>query len=221
MPASINYKNKYLELRSKYMADIDVAFRLGFEAGGQQAQQQQAVEAKAQAQESEMRMNEAQTGMNGQPGQSGPPGSEVGNPMEGGKPPGEGATPGGPEAGQPPQAGSELDQHINKLEGMLGNASPEEMKKGLQEIFDLRKAEKLASDIKKGDSAVKGIVAALHKPEFKLGTQATHNMNDNAKKAVTLQHKIVNDIFKSWAAEENKASKDITNILNIEGILKE
>ena len=213
MPASINYKNKYLELRTKYMSDMDVAFRLGFEQGAQEAKQQQAMEAQQQAQESEMRMQEAQAaGMNGQPGAGGPPGAE-------------GAAPGGPDAGGPPQAGapqqsSELDQHIGKLESMLGsNASPE-VKKSLQDIIDLRKAEKLSIDLKKGDSAIKGIVSALHKQPFKLSTQANHNMSDVAKKAVTLQHKIVTDIFKSWESEEANAKKDILTVLNVEGLVK-
>lgn len=231
MPASINYKNKYIELRTKYIADMDVAFRLGFEAGGQQAQQQQAMDAQAQAQEAEMRMQEAQAaGMNGQGGAGGPPGDEGGgNPMEGGSPEGnapEGANPmdggGQPPGGQAPTVAgqpSELDQHIGKLEGMLGSASPE-VKKSLQDIISLRKTEKLAYDLKKGDLAIKGIVKALHKPAFKMSVQATHNMNDSAKRAVTLQHKIVNDVFKSWQEEEAKASKDIANILNVEGLLK-
>lgn len=223
MPASINYKNKYIELRSKYMADIDVAFRLGFEAGAQQAQQQQAMEAKAQVQESEQRMAEAQTaGMNGQPG--GP--EEGGNLMEGGQPGPEGNDPQGgqaPGGQQPTVAGqpSELDQHINKLEGMLGSGASPEIQKSLQDIKSLRKKEKLDYDMKQGDLAIKGIAKALHKPAFKLSAQATHNMNDSAKAAVTLQHKIVNDVFKSWQTEEAKASKDIANILSVEGILKE
>lgn len=228
MPASINYKSKYIELRTKYIADIDVAFRLGFEQGAQEAKQQQAMEAQAQAQEAELRMQEAEAaGMNGQPGQGGPPGAEGGPPggPEAGGPPGqEGAAPGGPEAGGPPQPGapqsSELDQHIGKLESMLGSSASPEVKKSLQDIIDLRKAEKLAIDLKKGDSAIKGIVSALHKPAFKLSTQANHNMNDTAKKAVTLQHKIVGDIFKSWEAEESNAKKDITTILKVDGLIK-
>lgn len=222
MPASINYKNKYLELRSKYIADIDIAFRLGFEQGAQQAQQQQALDAQAQAQEAELRMKEAEaSGMNGQPGSEGldaggQPSQPGNNPADNGQPPS-----GQPASGAVDPAGSELDQHINKLEGMLGsNASPE-VKKSLQDILDLRKAEKLASDIKKGDLAIKGIAKALHKPAFKMSTQASHNLTGNAKNAVSLQHKIVNDVFKSWQEEESKASKDITAILNVEGLLKE
>jgi len=210
MPASINYKNKYLELRTKYIADIDVAFRLGFEAGAQQAQQQQALDAQAQAKEAEMRMQQTEAaGINGQPGIGGSP---------------EASEPAGAEGEQSPQAGapqqsSELDQHIGKLESMLGSASPE-IKKSLQEIIDIRKAEKLAADINNGNNAIKGIVKALHKPAFKIGVQASHNMNDNAKKAVTLQQKIVTDIFKSWTEEESNAKKDISAILGVEGITK-
>lgn len=228
MPASINYKNKYLELRTKYIADIDVAFRLGFEQGAQEAKQQQVAEAHAQTQEAEMRMQEAHAaGMNGQPGNGGPPDMEGGNSVENGQPPAkaDGAMPADKPMPQdnPAQAGaapsSELDQHIGKLESMLVTASPE-VQKSLKDIIDLRKAEKMAFDLKKGDAAVKGIVAALHKPAFKVGAQANHNLNSNAKAAVTLQHKIVTDIFKSWAEEESNAKKDISAILGVEGVTK-
>jgi hypothetical protein len=53
-----------------------------------------------------------------------------------------------------------------------------------------------------------------------MGVTAAHNLNDSAKKAVTLQHKIVNDIFKSWQEEENKATENIVTILEAEALLK-
>lgn len=196
MPAQINYKNKYLELRSKYIGDIDMAFRLGYEQGVQGAQQQQAQmeqEQQAQAQ-----------GMNG----GAPPfGSEGGESV------------GQPESqldGQP----SELDQHIGKLESMLGGNPDQEIKKSLHALVTLRKSEKQALELRKSAAAIPGIVKALHKPAFKMSVQASHNLNDNAKKTATLQHKIVNDIFKSWQEQESKTSKDIVSILEAEALLK-
>lgn len=203
MPAGINYKSKYLELRSKYIADLDMAFRLGVEEGAKQAQQQQAMEAKAQADQAAQLQAQ---GLNGeQPGQE--PGQEM---------PEEGQAP-----SQPEQAGSELDQHISKLEGMLGSNPEPEIQKSLQAIVSLRKAEKQALDMKKSELAIKGIAKALHKPAFKLSATASHNLSDNAKKAVSLQHKIVTDVMAKWEEEESKASKDIKNILNVEGLFKE
>ena len=38
MSSKINWKQKYFELRSKYMSAIDVSFRLGFEEGQKQAE---------------------------------------------------------------------------------------------------------------------------------------------------------------------------------------
>jgi hypothetical protein len=209
MSVEINYKKKYIELRSKYINDLDMAFRLGFEQGGQQAQQQQALDAQAQNQEAEQQQAMAEAGgMNGAA------------PQEGQQP--------GQEGQQPPGAegGSELDQHISKLEGMLGKPEqkPEDkeaIQKSLEAIISLRKAEKLAGDMKKSELAIKGIAKALHKPAFKMGAQAQHNLDDNAKKSVTLQHKIVNDIWKSWKEEESKAGKDIHSILNVENLVKE
>lgn len=213
MSQEINYKNKYLELRSKYMNDLDMAFRLGVEAGVQQAEKQQALD--AQQEEMQRQQMEA-NGMGGGGEEGGQPPQEGGE----GQPGQEGQSQQG-APGQPDQQGSELDQHINKLEGMLGSNPNPEMKKTLDAITNLRKSQKLASDLKKNEVAIKGIVKALHKPSFKVGVQAQHNLTDGAKKAVSLQHKIVNDVMKAWGEEEDKAGKDITKILQIEGLTKE
>lgn len=202
MPATINYKSKYIELRSKYIADLDMAFRLGIEEGAKQAQQQQAIDAQAKAQEMEMQKQNIEAG--GQETQPGQP-EDV-------------AQEGAPSADQ---GGSELDQHISKLEGMLGSNPEPEIQKSLQAIVSLRKSEKEAIEMKKSELAIKGIAKALHKPAFKIGVQAAHNLTDSAKRAVTLQHKIVNDVMKAWKEEESKASKDIKNILDVEGLIKE
>jgi DNA polymerase III gamma/tau subunit len=212
MSQEINYKKKYLELRGKYINDLDMAFRLGVEQGMQQAQQQQAIDAKAEAQE--MQMQQKQIEAQGMAAQNTPEGeSAPTNPEQ----PGEGPKPPGmPD--QTEQQGSELDQHIGKLEGLLGSSSEPEIQKSLQALMSLRKAQRDALDMKKAESAIQGIAKALHKPAFKFGVQAAANLTDNAKKSVTLQHKIVNDVMKAWADEDSKASKDIKNILDIESI---
>lgn len=197
MPGEINYKTKYLELRSKYINDIDVAFRLGFEQGINQAKQQQAIQAQEQAanaqQQPEQMVNQQQPEEQAQQQEQ--------------------------QAQQ--QSGSELDEHIGNLEQALGSSDNPEVQKSLKAIIDLRKKEKFQLEMKKSDLAVKEISKALHKPSFKMNSQAQHNMDDNAKKAVSMQHKIVNDIMKAWEKEEQRANNDIKNILNIENLIKD
>jgi len=207
MSAEINYKNKYMELRSKYMNDLDMAFRLGFEQGGQQAQQDQMAQQEAQAQEIQTAAAGAQPG---QPGEGGDPGMDQ-----------SGA--GAPETGSEHPEGSELDQHIAKLESMIAKAeksAPDELKKSVQEFqtigADLRKLQKTwkeQSDLRKSQAAIKGIVKALHKPAFKMSKQASINLNENAKQAVSMQHRIVADVMAKMEEEEKKAPKDILTIL--------
>jgi hypothetical protein len=193
MSQEINYKSKYKELKLKFMNSVDIAFRLGFEAGAQQAQKQQAQDMQAQASQNGMEM--------GQPPNHEEPTSAENAPTE--------------------QNGSELDEHINKLESMLGSDSNPEIQKSLTAILSLRKEEKLATEMKKSQDAIKGISKVLHKPAFKFGVQASHNLSDNAKKAVSMQHKIVNDVMKSWSTEEAKVKNSLENILSVEGLLKE
>jgi hypothetical protein len=214
MSAEINYKNKYMELRSKYMNDLDMAFRLGMEQGAMQAQQDQMAQQQAEAQQMQQAALQAQ----GQPGQEGA-----------GGPPQEGA-PQGQEAQEPDMNGqneSELDQHIAKLEGMVsspGAGANPEIQKSLQELISLRKKElekiKFDREMKKSEKAISGIAKALHKPPFKLSKVAAHNLSSNAKSAVSLQHKIVNDVMAKMEAEEKRATKSISDILDIEGLTK-
>lgn len=205
MSAEINYKSKYMELRSKYMNDLDMAFRLGFEQGSQQAQQDQAMQ--AQAEQQQLDQMAAGGGMPGQPGQEGAPGQEQPQP---GQAPGQ----------EDPMAGqtSELDQHISKLEGMIDKSEDSELKGALQGLISMRKNELQNIKIKKNDHAVKGIVKALHKPAFKMSQTAVHNLSTGAKQAASSQHKIVSDVMAKMEREEQKASKGIQEILNIEGL---
>src|SRR5690606_32611610 len=68
-------------------------------------------------------------------------------------------------------AGSELDQHIAKLEAMVSNSGtkPAELAKAISELSSLRKAhaEKITfnRELKKSTLAISGIAKALHRPE--------------------------------------------------------
>jgi len=212
MSAEINYKNKYMELRSKYLNDVDVAFRLGFEQGGMQAQQDQMAQEQQQAQEMQQAAAQGAAQPGGAPG--GPPGGDPGMDQSGAP---------APETGSEHPEGSELDQHIAKLESMIAKAEacgPDEIKKtveGFQDIgSDLRKLQKSwkeQSDLRKSQNAIKGIVKALHKPAFKMSKQASINLNDTAKQAVSMQHKIVSDVMAKMEAEEKRATNSVESIL--------
>lgn len=203
------YKAKYQQLKMQYMHAVDTAFRIGFEQGQQQATMDQA----AQQQQQQDAMMQAQAG--------GPPGAEGAPPEEGGMP----TEPGAEQEMEPTSEhpdGSELDQHIAKLESLLGKAetSPEDLSKALSEIKALRKSQVQAIELKKSAGAIKEISKALHRPAFKLSAQASHNMNDTAKRAVSLQHKIVDDVMKKWEEEELRASNKINEIISVEGLTK-
>jgi hypothetical protein len=222
----INYKKKYLELRGKYIADLDMAFRLGMEQGQQQAQQQQALDAQAKAEDMAHQQAAAAAGGMGGEGQPGQP--ESGQPSGSVQPPGEenGPDSGAASVGMERPSGSELDQHISRLEGMLGNGEGNDpqkdaaIKKSLDAIKSFRKADLLAIEMKKSEQAIKSIAKALHTPAYKFGVQAQHNLSKNAKETVSLQHKMVNDIMKSWEKEEAKAANSLETVINASNLLK-
>lgn len=207
MSNQVNYKQKYEELKMKYMQDVDTAFRLGFEQGSVQAQQDQMMQQQQAQQEAEQAAIGQGQGSEGTPAgaeqQANPNGGQIGD-ME-------------PDSENP--AGSELDQHIAKLESMVSKSegSPADI---LKAVHDLKQYRVQAVEMKKSSMAISGIAKALHKPAFKIGKQASHNMNDNAKKAVGMQEKIVSDIMKSWEEEEKNTASKVTKILGVEGLTK-
>ena len=222
MSGTVNWKQKYTELKAKFMESVDMAFRLGFEQGAQQASQQA-----AQEQQMQQQAMQAQGGAPGAPGAGGPPGGQgpTGRPEEDQDfadqeyPP---TKPGEPGKGvQPMQesehpGGSELDQHIAMLESMINKSEGldiDQLKKTVEGL-------KFQVEMRKSSSAIPEIAKALHKPKFKLGVQASHNLNSTAKNAVTMQERIVTDIMQKWEEEEKRASRDILSQLNIEGLTK-
>lgn len=197
----IDYKNKYKELKLKFKDTVDLAFRLGVEEGMRQGQVQQAQQAEAAAQQA------AQMGQPGQPGQdpNAPPGQEM--------------------PGQEQSDGSELDQHIGQLEGMLQGSkagSPEQasLQKSLVGIKAFQKSLKDSSDLRKSEKAIAAIGKAMKKPGFTLGKGATKNMSQPAKAALNMQEQIVSTMMKSWEEEEKIASESINKTLKLEQLLK-
>ena len=188
--SEINWHTKYKDLKAKYMNDVELSFRLGMEQGLQQG--------KLQSQQQQM-----------QPQLQSPQGPQ----MEGSQ---------APELQQPGQEigqgngdqGSELDQHIQKLESMISKSEDlnmEDLKKTIQEL-------KFAQEMKKSYAAIPKIAQALHTPSFKYSQQANHNLSTATKHTNSLQKKIVDDIFKSWEEQEQNASKDILSQLGIDGL---
>lgn len=204
----INYKQKYQELKMKFMESVDAAYRIGFEQGAQQAAMDQMV--MQQQQQAEMEAAAAGGGpdFSGNGAEGSPAGAE------------QQANPNAGQIESENPAGSELDQHIAKLESMLKSDKKEDMEAAIASLRGYQAKMTQAIELKKSAQAIPAIAKALHKPAFKIGKQASHNMSSNAKAAVTMQHKIVEDIMKSWENEEEKASKEIKSVLNVEGLSK-
>lgn len=219
--AEVNYKNKYHALRLKFVESMDMAFRLGYEQGQKDAQIDQAAQMQQDAMAMQANENgeqmgeEGEGGEEGQEGQEGQPGQEAGVPQTGGTMP----------PGTAPQ-GSELDAHISKLEGLVGSkdSSPEEIQKSLQEIRLFKSKVDQFNELAKSQKAIPSIAKALKKAsprEFlKLNAVASHNLNQSSKEALTKQHEIVSSVMKSWAEEEDRVSKSVSNIIAVEGLKK-
>lgn len=186
-----DYKLKYEDLKLKFMDAVDVSFRLGFEQGAQQAQVQQAQQQAQEAQMQQQQMEQMQQG--GQPGQD----------------------PNSP--GSPDSSGSEMDQHISTLESMVNKQDANspgfaDMKKTLDSMKNL-------VEMKKSEKAISAIAKAM-KPKFTVGKGANKNLSEHGKKALNDQEKIVEDLMKSFAEEEKKASEAIVKTLSLENLLK-
>lgn len=206
------------------MESVDVAFRLGYEQGAQQAQMQQMQEqqqqiADQQAQEAQMAANGM--GPDGQPqpgqegGQPGQPGAQIQDDSRGVGQQAQGT--GGMQAG-----GSELDQHIGELEGLMakaeyGTENWEVLKKSLDGLKNI----KVSFDLKKNEALIKSIGENLRKKKpLVLNPRAKHNLGEPQKAALSLQHKIVGDIMDTWDKEAKGIPTQITEILQSEGLSK-
>lgn len=207
MSGRIDYKQKYQELKNRFMSSIDSAWRDGFENGLQQAQLDQANQQQAQADQMAMAAN-------GQP-QPGQPGEEVAAPSE---------EAGQGEAGQPQSQnpnGDELDQHIQKLESMLGKSEISssdlgDLKKTLSDIRSLQ----VQINLTKSMASIKNTRMTPLKKSQPLSPRVQANLPEPAKKALSLQEKIVADVFSKWEKDESQAASSISDILNVDGIVK-
>jgi hypothetical protein len=225
MAGDINWRQKYQELKAKYMNSVDMAFRLGFEQGAQQATQDAAMQQQQQAEEAAAQQPPGGGGAPGDDSGASAPGDDQAAPMPGGATPASAPQPAVPMAESEHPDGTELDQHISKLESMLSKseldpAERSDIMKSVEGIRAFRRDQVQAIELKKSHEAIKGIALALHRPAFKVSSQANHNMTSNAKQAVSMQEKIVGDVMSKWADEEARGSKDILAQLGIQGVTK-
>jgi hypothetical protein len=193
-----DWKLKYSDLKLKFHDAVDCAFRLGMEQGLQQGQMQAQQQQQADAQQQQAAM------MGQQPGQD----------------------PNDPNAqpGQEQSDGSELDQHIGQLESMLqgsqpGSSEQEGLQKSLAGIKAFQSSLKQSYDLRKSEKTIAAIGKSM-KPTFTLSKAATKNLSEHGKKALSMQEQIVDELMKSMAEEEKKATEAITKTLNFEQLLK-
>jgi hypothetical protein len=216
--SQVNYKQKYQQLKQRFMESVDVAFRLGYEQGAQQAQMQQMQQ--QQQQVADQQSQEAQSTAQGSedPSQDGQPG------QEGQQPDGAQIQDSSRGVGQQAQGagGSELDSHIGELEGLMAKAEyGTESWETLNNSIAKLKSIKVSLDLKKNEALIKSIGANLKaKKPLVLNPRAKHNLTEPAKAALTMQHKIVEGIMETMEKESQGLPTDIVEILRFEGLTK-
>jgi hypothetical protein len=195
-----DYKTKYMDIRAKLKDATDVAFRLGYEKGMKDGTQAAQMQAMAQQQQQQAAM------MGGAPGQPGQDPSMGGDPSMQGGDPSMGGMPGGDPSQDPSQmegagapgdqemadagGGSELDQHIGELEGLVAKGEK-------PSVIDIRKAVQAIAGIRK---AQKNVWA------------------QKAEKIIPAQKKVVDDILKKWDKQAEKPSEGLEAIIKQHGL---
>lgn len=200
-----DYRAKYMDLKTKFQETVDLAWRLGFEQGAQQAQLDQVAQQQAQADQMAMAANGQP-----QPGQSG----EEGTPGEE-----QSEQPGQPQSQNP--NGDELDQHIQKLESMLGKTEINPMELGdlKKTLADIRSLQ-VQINLTKSLESIKNTKMAPLKKSISFSPKVQANLPEPAKKALSLQENIVKSVFEKWSKDESQAASQIGSILNVDGIVK-
>ena len=205
MAGKIDYKQKYQELKAMFMSSIDSSWQDGYQHGLQDSQVDQVAQQQAQADQMAMAAN-------GQP-QPGQPGEE------GEAAPGEETQPGQPQSQNP--NGDELDQHIQKLESMLGKTEINPMELGdlKKTLADIRSLQ-VQINLTKSLESIKNTKLAPLKKSISFSPRVQANLPEPAKKALSLQENIVKSVFEKWSKDESQAASQIGSILNVDGIVK-
>lgn len=196
---AVDYKQKYLDLRSKFAKACDRYYRTGYEEGMKEGAQQ----AQMQAMQDQMAMQQqqqmAEQGIDpetGQPIEGAPEemgGEEMGAEQMGGQPMPEGGMPMQSPEEMGGQQGSELDQHIGELESLVSKGEK-------PKVTELRKAVHALADLRKSQKA---------------------KLKSNHKEVVTSKQKqVVDSILKKWEKEVEKDSvvSNLEDMISSEGI---
>jgi hypothetical protein len=206
MAGKVDYKQKYQEIKANFMSAVNAAWEDGYQNGAQSAQMEQAAQQQQQS-------DELAQAANGQPQM----GQEVAAPGEEAP-----EQPGQPQSQNP--NGDELDQHIAKLEGMLGKTeiNPTELGDLKKTLSDIRSLQVQINLTKSLDSIKNTKMGKLHKSHAPLTItpKLQANLPEQSKKALTKQQEIIEGVFKKWASDEQKAASDISSILSVEGLTK-
>jgi hypothetical protein len=187
-----DYKAKYNDLKMKYLNTVDLSWRLGYEQGLKDAQTEQAQQ--QQMQSDAMDQQAAGT----QPGEeSAAPGTEEKS-----------------EAQPPVSQNPNGDDELGKAE--ITPFELQDLKKTLNDIRSLQ----VSINLTKSMESIKNVKMGKLNKSQAFSPRAIANLPEQSKKALTLQEKIVADVFTKWAKDESQASSAISSILNVDGITK-
>ena len=181
--SSVSYKQKYLEIRARLLESIDVAYRDGYANGLEKGEMQAQQQAQAEQEAAEAAM------MGGQPGMPGEEAAMMGEEAEGQMPGAPGSEMMDEDAGVPGQGGSELDESIGELEGLVQKGEK-------PKVSDLRKAVEKLSGIRK--------------------TQLSKTKS-RQKKINSAQSQFVTSILKSWDHKTKDVTEDLENTIKENG----
>ena len=209
---ALDYKQKYLDIKAKFISSMDTAYRIGYEQGQKDNQLQQLQQQQEMQQQQMAAMQQQMMGMQQQqPGQEDP---SAMNPED--------------QAAQFEDAQnqemvdngvSELEAGIAELSELLGKsesdkaaAAPllESLAKSLKTINTGRQAQEL----KKNLESIKKIAKSADTTK-KLSISFDKNAKTHQKQALNMQQRIVSGIMEKWEKEEEEASKDILASLKL------
>lgn len=229
MSKGIDYKQKYLELRARFVAATTDSFQMGYEKGYNEAtvdaQAQQAQDQMAQAQA----MQQQAMGMDGE-GQEGD-GNQFGNPndqdqMQPGMDP-QSADDAHMQAGATEIGGhlDQLDSLVNKNEKKTIKAADiaailEAMKPSLRKITEAKQSTDLRRSMSKAEKNAKKHIARVNKTVKKFSKGYESNMTANNKKTLSMQETIVSDMMKKWDVEDKDVLSSIEGVLTTENRVK-
>lgn len=199
--SNVDYRKKYMELRSVLISTVDQSFRAGYQQGMADAQVEQMMQQQQAQAEQEAAM--AQQG--------------IVDPEDQQQQVMEGAADAHQENGV-----SELEAGINELEQELGKAEGVDKQLIASQLSNLNASLKKimeAQELKKSAAHIKKMKTANTKLKG-LSVGYKSNLKDTHKKAISAQTKIVSDIMKKWESEEQNVASGIAKILESENKVK-